>query len=692
MRAALLSDLLRQGSTQDTTKVVSNWMRTLLGLSTLEVEQYASDWKMAREIVTSRSFRAIYPEAPAAKSYFKHTAHGLIHYKWIVNAVVALMDGGDGWYRRVNQFIVFDSKVNLTSLDLSFDCCRDYLVFESEESLMRRLSWCIPSSAFWMNGDDGPVTVEGITRENTLAPYTNDELITIAQRAARDLAGTFNIRQYPFRPRHGNGATLEVKRSEADAWHKNRHFKVDGDIITYLKYRVDEDDWHDWFYAPYRGLDRTSQVVCVPKSMTANRTISKEPTTLQYLQQDVFQALDDYFKENLADRIDLHDQQRSRLLAQVGSSDGSYATIDLSSASDSVSVRLVEWLFDGMDILYPLMATRSTKVHVADSSGLISTTLESSKFAPMGSATCFPVECLVFSILAEVAVRVHSGRRSRSLDYVVYGDDIVIRTEFAETAIDVLTHFGFEVNATKSFFDRAEAVGDDVKQSHLFREACGIECLDGEDITPLRLSRRLVSVTDNDSDRLAGQGVGLVDLVNRAYLYGYHELRRWIVSELRRHKWFRTCLRVSLSDYCCFCKAVARGLTPWVRVAIPFVITDDACDTQWRCFAARGGVKVPVQQAQAKVTVARPRSGKQPAVSRLKTTSVRLPSGRTDTHHDENDYFSWCLAQVTDPVASDEFVLDDTGVVTIRSQDLKWSKSWVTLTRVAHLPEPSQLG
>jgi hypothetical protein len=418
-----------------------------------------------------------------------------------------------------------------------------------------------------------------------------------------------------------------------------------------------------------------------------------EPTTLQYLQHDVARALDDYFQEHPACRIDLHDQARSRALALAGSSNGSYATEDLSSASDSVSVQHIDFLFEGLPIWYPLVATRSWKVHVKSRKGnknhpvaAIDTVITTSKFAPMGSSTCFPTECIVFAIMAECAIRVTKGRPSRDDEFRVYGDDIVIRDDCYESLTQILQFFGFTVNREKSFGGENSLYGED--QCYYFREACGIECLNGEDITPLRLSRRLVSLTSNDSDRLAGQGVGMVDLLNRTYLYGFVELRRWISSVLNKHEWYRTILRVGVSDFESFMHSISLRCPSWVRVAMPFVLTDDNCDTQWRCYDTRNGFSVPdrhqicPQHRQAKVTICVARSPRIPRVKygRLPKGKVaRVETLRKALNHDGNDYFSWCLSAVTGVVAEEEIYLDDMMLVTLRSRDLKWSRAWVVL-------------
>lgn len=656
MRTALLHDLL-DGSTQ--AKIIATWERTILGLNVLDVELYSRDWKTLREILTSRSFLTSCQGGSADIDGFKRRLAGRIHYKWILNATCAIMEVRDDWFKKVNQWVVFDSRANLPSLDLSSACCEEYLDFEEDLKILEA---------------GLPDRLDQVTR-------------TILTRSARDLFGDFRVTDYPFRPRHGNGATAEVKRAESDPWHKNRHFAVDGEVINYLRYRCPDAEWTDCLFTPYRGLRRQSVLVCVPKSMTKNRTISKEPTTLQFLQQDLFAAFDDYFNNHPC-HIDLHDQDRSRKLALKGSRDASYATIDLSSASDSVSLAVLEILFGDLPLYYPLIATRSREVLVENHDGSISKTIVTRKFAPMGSAVCFPVECMVFATICEAAIRLTAGRASHKNDYVVYGDDIVIRTEFAANCVSLLTLLGFVVNAGKSFGIPERHLDSVLSDDCLrFREACGIEAVNGVDVTPLRLSRRLVSLTQNDSDHQAGLGVGFVDLLNRSFLFGYSTLRQFVNWKLSSHRWYRACLRIARSEYTEFATAIAMARPSWVTVAVPFVIVDDATDTQWRAYNARFDRNL--WRTSVLVEVAKPRKPRVPIeVHRAGIRGYRdvldviFPDGRP---HDENDYFTWCYQVRCRPVDDSVFTIDDTGIVTIRPRDLKWSKTWVFVPRTPTL-------
>lgn len=653
MRLALLNDLTTGSPTQS--KTTGDWYSTIKGLHVLDVELYSSTWKRCREIITSDEFLRFYPDALACQQQFKRAADASpTHlYGWIVNAVLALMEGDD-WFWRVNQFIVFDTKLNLDSLDLSSTAFADYIDFEQG----------LPNKGEWRTSDG-----------------KGDRLLNTVIWAARRYFGTFDLADYPFRPSHGNGATAEVPRAEADAWHKNRYFIVDEEIIAYMRHRVPDSDWHEWFYVPRRGLDRTCVVQCVPKSMTKNRTISKEPTTLQYLQQDFFRAMDDFFRSHLSGYIDLHDQTTSRYLAQVGSADGSYATFDLSSASDSVTLDHVDTIFGGLPIHYPLTALRSTHA-LLKSDTFDERRIRLNKLCGMGNGYCFPAEiCVFFAILAG-AIRLQVGRWPRVGDLRLYGDDIIVRQEYAESCRLALIYFGFDVNSDKSFWDTEPGVENQGAERHRFREACGIEAFDGVDITPLRLSRRLKSLTMNSSTRLAGEGVGMIDLVNRAFLFNYPTLRDFLVRILDRYKWFRTCRYLSISDYNTFVEDIRERRPSSIWVTLPFVITPDESDTQWRCFGSRTPEQSRVHETEARVTVCvagKPASP--PQRGPFNRGFISKESRRWQTRLDSNDYFSWTVNVVTKPDDQVEVDLDATGIVTIRARDLKWSEKWVPVPR-----------
>jgi hypothetical protein len=235
-----------------------------------------------------------------------------------------------------------------------------------------------------------------------------------------------------------------------------------------------------------------------------------EPTTLQYFQQGVWREIDRVVGSSpyLRDRIGFHDQDRNQILSKKGSINRNYATIDLSAASDSVSYLLVQELFKGTALQPYLEATRSSRTLLPD--GRL---VELKKFAPMGSALCFPIETIIFASICRLVTYEH-GLAS---DFSVFGDDIIVPTQCAQDTMDVLEELGFRVNREKSFY----------RSDCWFRESCGTEYCDGFDVTPMRISRKY-----NHKQRDI-QTTGLIDLANAAYAKGFKSLRQFFLRKLK---------------------------------------------------------------------------------------------------------------------------------------------------------------
>lgn len=259
----------------------------------------------------------------------------------------------------------------------------------------------------------------------------------------------------------------------------------------------------------FRGATH-SRTKLVPKSYKSYRTIAMEPHQLMFYQQGVMRSLDRVFRSTqLRRRIDLHDQSRNRKLAQIGSQSGKFATIDLSSASDSVSMRLVKQWFHHTPCFLDIMTLRSGYMEL---NGEI---LEVPWYAGMGSALCFPIECLVFAAMCEATIRA-AGVDPTYSQYCVYGDDIIIESEFAEALIERLTRNGFLPNEEKSFW------------SGPFREACGGEYYLGEDVTSLKIGRKFTSnlATPNSYSCL-------ISMANSCFSRGLFVTRKYIISLLK---------------------------------------------------------------------------------------------------------------------------------------------------------------
>jgi len=222
---------------------------------------------------------------------------------------------------------------------------------------------------------------------------------------------------------------------------------------------------------------RPARLGFVPKTSRTDRTICVEPS-LNALGQ---KGIGSYMKKRLGlFGVNLRDQSVNQRYALLGSIDGSLATIDLSSASDTVSYALVMSLlpsgwFDLLDLF------RSECVEVPG--GVI----ELEKFSSMGNAYTFELESLIFYALAlavcdsldlwgePIFARCPDGVTRLQVckwDLAVFGDDIIVPVGAYKLLVETLNWCGFTVNGDKSF-----STGN-------FRESCGADWLFGFDVRP----------------------------------------------------------------------------------------------------------------------------------------------------------------------------------------------------------------
>lgn len=202
----------------------------------------------------------------------------------------------------------------------------------------------------------------------------------------------------------------------------------------------------------------TNRIEIVPKNWKTGRTIACEPLGNLPLQL----AFDSFAKTKLRRfGIDLKDQSKNQRLALEGSINGRFATIDLSMASDTLSMNTVAWLlpeawFSYLNDIRSPQLTLNGEVHTY------------AKFSSMGNGATFALESLIFAALCHA---------SGSKEFSVFGDDIIIEPEFLPDLFALLKFFGFHINKDKSFW------------SGKFRESCGFDCYDGHVITPFYIRK-----------------------------------------------------------------------------------------------------------------------------------------------------------------------------------------------------------
>lgn len=324
--------------------------------------------------------------------------------------------------------------------------------------------------------------------------------------------------------RHGNGAVANCEKSK---FAKYTSFSVD----TRLCYLYNRESYLGLYdYLPLgtssEKLERTSKLEFVPKNVSKLRSISMEPASLQFVQQGVMRYFYDYFENHkyLDRHIKLYDQTQNKAYAYDGSITNNYATIDLSSASDSVSYDLCHYIFGGnTEVWRWLVGTRSDHTLLPDGRKF-----PLKKFAPMGSAVCFPIETLIFAGIAELAVTIgHEMGLTRNNDtgvyndfYTVYGDDIIVPLPVYNITVELLSSFGFKINREKSYANSP------------FKESCGGNYFCGRDITPVRYKL----VADKNNRFAPDTYSGACSLINYAYEKGLKVFRCFLLHSLDERK------------------------------------------------------------------------------------------------------------------------------------------------------------
>lgn len=210
--------------------------------------------------------------------------------------------------------------------------------------------------------------------------------------------------------------------------------------------------------------------VSVPKDGRTNRPIAIEPTFNQFFQLGIGDAMRKALNRHgllLKPRShrDLDSQAIHSMLARKGSIDDSLATIDLSSASDTVSLALVEAVVP-FGWLKLLKACRSVNSEMPDG-----TWRRLEKFSSMGNGYTFELETTIFAAICQTTAQFLGKELVTGENFTVYGDDIIIPACLAEAVIVALKGLGFKLNKEKSFI------------SGPFRESCGGDFFSG---TPVR--------------------------------------------------------------------------------------------------------------------------------------------------------------------------------------------------------------
>lgn len=242
--------------------------------------------------------------------------------------------------------------------------------------------------------------------------------------------------------------------------------------VLYLQAISEDPVWSDVesIRRTHRSTDlvRGSRLSFVPKTRDISRTICTEPLCNMLFQKGIGALLERRLVETCNISLS-HQPDRNRLLARLGSKNGRFGTIDLSSASDSMSISLVRSMFP-QGVVDLLEMCRSPITILPDGTGV-----ELHMVSSMGNAFTFPLQTIFFASIVYGAYRLlgipfeRPGRRTLG-NFAVFGDDIIVEDRAYDLVCKLLSLCGFSVNVDKSF-----NIG-------LFRESCGCDYYDGHNV------------------------------------------------------------------------------------------------------------------------------------------------------------------------------------------------------------------
>jgi len=201
----------------------------------------------------------------------------------------------------------------------------------------------------------------------------------------------------------------------------------------------------------------------VPKTRDESRMICTEPSLNMYFQLGLGAILERRLKSI---SIDLRTQPEvNRRLAHLGSIDGSVSTIDLTSASDSISLKLCKAIFPRW--FYQLLVMLRSPTTKIDGHGV-----HLNMISTMGNGFTFPLQTVIFSCLIRAACRVaevplYDGKR---VNWSCFGDDLICPTQCVRQVLRLLSLIGCIPNGKKTFFEGP------------FRESCGTDWLHGQPV------------------------------------------------------------------------------------------------------------------------------------------------------------------------------------------------------------------
>lgn len=293
-------------------------------------------------------------------------------------------------------------------------------------------------------------------------------------RKIAKILGDFSADELFSMPDWGPGASTLIKRRDASPAKKFRlETGITRDLYNLIPWETLVEAYPTWASqlvdSGFPNFQVGNKVITVPKDATTNRVIAVEPGLNMFFQKSIGDMIGKRLQRY---GVNLRYQSRNQELARLGSIDSKLATIDLSSASDSIAINVVEALLPPR---WWLLLDASRSHYGVRSDGPV----RWEKFSSMGNGFTFQLESLIFYAVASCCAEYLSLDVSQ---VSAYGDDVILPSACYGLFSEMMDFYGFSINVKKSHYDS------------MFRESCGAHYYSGVDVKPIYLKDRVDSV------------------------------------------------------------------------------------------------------------------------------------------------------------------------------------------------------
>lgn len=355
---------------------------------------------------------------------------------------------------------------------------------------------------------------------DSLTNESSSWLLNATKRKIESILGEFSADEFVDRCNWGPGVSTLLKGEEVSAYNKfQSETGITRDLHAFIK------PWFSMAY-PLCHLHLTSQgrvndgftyevgnvVVTVPKNSKTDRVIAIEPGWNLWFQK----GLGAMIRRRLGRfGVDLNNQGVNQHYCCKAAVSGHLATVDFSSASDSISTEVVRELlpprwFSVLDVARSKFGRNGTDA------------FKWKKFSSMGNGFTFELESLIFFSAAHAVCDL---LQVSCFDISVYGDDVIIPVEAFPLYSEFCAFLGFLVNRGKSF------------SSGYFRESCGSHYFEELDCKPVYLKGKLTNPQSvyklANAVRLVAHRFGNKQTCDRRFLRCWRFLYKVVPKPLR---------------------------------------------------------------------------------------------------------------------------------------------------------------